>query len=293
MTRNNQKAILEPLRFIEYALGDRLPRLKNHHTILFCFDAGIYGKLKKIFRGSIFSGLTGELYLMDNKIALAGKFGIGCPATIAFLEELAACGIKKFVGIGSAGALHDGIKHGDVVLCTGAFSDEGTSAHYPGYEFFSKPTRTLSARLAMWFKKRQLPFVEGKTWTIDAPYRETEQKLEYFLNAGVDAVEMEASAMFNVARFRKVAVANVFIVGDSISGGIWNPMFRSKDIKQKSLLAAREIIMFLSANPILFDRSVLSAERKKEPSALFSNRDASRSNKEPKKPMKAGKRIKN
>ena len=250
MIPNNPEAILEPSRFIEYAIGGRISQLKNHHTVLFCFDASIFRKLKKTFRGAIFSGLTGELYLMDNKIVIAGKFGIGCPATIAFLEELAACGMKRFVGIGSAGALHDGIKHGDVVLCTGAFSDEGTSAHYPGYESFSKPSRTLSAQLAKWFKKRNLTFVKCKAWTIDAPYRETKQKLEYFLNAGADVVEMEASAMFNVARLRKVSVANVFVVGDSISGGRWNPGFKSAGIKQKSLLAAREIILFLSENPI-------------------------------------------
>ena len=250
MIQNPNNAILEPPRFVEYALGDKISRLRNHHTVLFCFDAGIYAKLKRTFGGSIFSGLTGELYLMDNKIALAGKFGIGCPAVIAFLEELAACGIKRFVGIGSAGALHRKIKIGDVVLCTGAFSDEGTSAHYPGYELFSKPSHTLSTQLALWLKKHQLLFVEGKTWTIDAPYRETEIKLEYFLNAGADVVEMEASAMFNIARFRKVAVANVFVVGDSISDGVWNPGFKSAVVQKKSLLVGIEIVLFLSENPI-------------------------------------------
>jgi len=182
---------------------------------------------------------------MDNKIALAGKFGIGCPATIAFLEELTACGIRRFVGIGSAGALHDDIKHGDVILCTGAFSDEGTSAHYPGYDSYSKPSRILTRQLALWFNKRQLPFTKGKTWTIDTPYRETKEKLKYFLDAGADVVEMESSAMFTVARFRKVAVANVFVVGDSISGGIWKPDFTSAVIRQKSLSVARDIILLL------------------------------------------------
>lgn len=249
MTPHNHKTILEPSRFVEYALDDRISRLKNHHTVLFCFDAGIYGKLKKMFRGSIFSGLAGELYLMDHKIALAGKFGIGCPATVTLLEELVACGIRRFVGIGPAGALRDDIKNGDVILCTGAFSDEGTSAHYPGYKIFSKPSRTLSAQLALRLKKHHVPFVKGKTWTTDAPFRETKQNLEYFLNAGAAVVEMEASAMFNIAHFRKVSVANVFVVGDSISGGIWNPMFRSNVIKQKSLLTAREIVLFLSENP--------------------------------------------
>jgi uridine phosphorylase len=250
MTPNNHKTILEPLRFIEYALGGRISGLQNYHTALFCFDTGTYGKLKKIFRGSNFSGLAGELYLMDHKIALAGKFGIGCPATITFLEELIASGIKRFVGMGPAGALRDDIKHGDVVLCTGAFSDEGTSAHYPGSKVSSKPSLTLSARLALWFKKHHVPFVKGKAWTTDAPFRETRQKLEYFLNAGADVVEMEASAMFNVARFRKVSVANVFVVGDSLSNGVWDPGFKSASIQQKSLSTAREIVLFLSENPI-------------------------------------------
>lgn len=250
MTKNSYKTILEPLRFIEYTLSNRISLLKDYHTVLFCFDNGIYGKLKNIFRGSILSGLTGELYLMDNKIALAGKFGIGCPATITFLEELAACGIKRFVGIGSAGALHDDIKHGDVVLCSGAFSDEGTSVHYPGYKFFSKPSYSLNLQLNQWFTNLALPLIRVKTWTIDAPYRETKQKLEYFRKAGADVVEMEASAMFNVSRFRKVTVANIFVVGDSISNGIWTPGFKSVEIKQKSLSAAREIILFLSEHPI-------------------------------------------
>ncbi|MEI8172720.1 MAG: nucleoside phosphorylase [Deltaproteobacteria bacterium] len=248
-TSSAPKMIVEPLHFVGYALGDRISRLKDHHTVLFCFDVGIYGKLKKMFRGSIFSGLTGELYLMDNKTALAGKFGIGSPAAITFLEELAACGIKRFVGIGSAGALHNDINHGDVVLCTGAFSDEGVSEHYPGYSKFSKPARTLISRLASYFKKQKIKFAKGKAWSIDAPYRETKEKLRHFLNKGADVVEMEASAMFNVARFRKVEIANVFIVSDSISDGIWNPMFRAKDIKSKSLSVAGEIILFLSENP--------------------------------------------
>jgi uridine phosphorylase len=250
MTSNNTKSILEPLSFIEYALGDRMPYLKDYHTALFCFDLSIYKKLKKIYRGSIFSGLTGELYLMENKICLAGEFGIGCPATIAFFEELASCGIKRFVGVGSAGALHNIIKPGDVVICSGAFSDEGTSAHYPGHKFLSKPSLSLITQIARRFKEHHFPFVKGKSWTTDAPYRETKQKLEYFLTLGADVIEMESSAMFNVARFHKVVVANVFVVGDSISDGKWKPDFKSPDIKKKSLLVSKEIVKFLSDNSI-------------------------------------------
>lgn len=246
MTKNNHKSIVEPLMFVQYALRNRKDKLKDHHSVLLCFDPGTYGKIKKMFRGSIFSGLTGELYLMDNKIAIAGNFGIGCPATIAFIEELAACGIRRFIGIGSAGALHNGLKHGDLILCTGAFSDEGTSKHYPGHKSFSKPSHIFNSKLDNWFQKKDLFFAKGKTWTTDAPYRETKQQLEYFLDLGADVVEMEASAMFNVGKFRKLDITSVFIVGDSIAGGRWSPGFISKDIEKKSLSVAREIVTFLS-----------------------------------------------
>jgi len=201
-------------------------------------------------RGSIFSGLTGELYLMKNKVALAGKFGIGCPATVALLEELAACGIKRFVGIGSAGALHDDITGGTVVLCKGAYSDEGTSIHYPGSKIFSKPSRILNIRLARLFERSCLPFLKGNTWTIDAPYRETNEKLGHYLKLGADVVDMEASAMFNVARFRKAEAACVFVVGDSISNGTWKSFFKSREVEDKSLFVARTVIQSFLENPV-------------------------------------------
>lgn len=249
-TSHNPKVIVDPLHFVNYALSDRISLIKDYHSALFCFDDLIYRNLKKMFTGSILSGLTGELYLMDNKIALAGQFGIGCPSTITFLEELVACGIKRFVGIGSAGTLHADINHGDVVLCNGAFSDEGTSIHYPDFKLFSKPSGTLNARLALWFQRNNISFVNGKTWTTDTPYRETKQELEYFLNLGADVVDMESSAMFNVGHFRKIETVCVFVIGDSISGGTWKPVFRSKDIKDKSLLVAREIIKYFSEKPV-------------------------------------------
>jgi uridine phosphorylase len=247
---NNPKVIVDPLHFVNYALGDRISLIKDIHSALFCFDDIIYRNLKRKFTGSIFSGLTGELYLMANRIALAGKFGIGCPATIAFLEELVACGLKRFIGIGSAGALHDNINHGDVVLCTGAFSDEGTSIHYPGYNYFSKPSLSLNTQIERWFQKNDLSFVNGNAWTTDTPYRETKQELERFVNLGADVVEMESSAMFIVGHFRKVETACIFVISDSISGGKWKPVFRSKEIKYKSHLVAIEIIKNLSGKPV-------------------------------------------
>jgi uridine phosphorylase len=249
-SQDNRKAILEASSFVEYTLKKSVVRLKAYDTVLFCFDPGIYSKLKRRFKGQVLHGLTGELYLSRNGVALAGLMGIGCPAAVAFMEELVACGMRRFISLGTAGALHLDRPFADVMICSGALTDEGTSRHYLRHQFLSKPTRRLTTQIVRWLTKRNIPFTRGKTWTTDAPYRETKAKLNRFRAAGAQVVEMEACAMFNVACFRKVSLASVFIISDSIAYGRWHPGFNSAGVKEKSLLVAKELLKFLLGNPL-------------------------------------------
>jgi len=248
-SQNCRQAILEPADFVTYTLRRKLAQLKAYESVLFCFDPDTYAKLKRRFQGQVFRGLTGELYLMRNRVALAGKFGIGCPSVAAFMEELIACGMHRFIGLGTAGALQPGRPMAEVILCSGALSDEGTSRHYPGFQRLAKPSPKLTSQLDRWFAARRLPFARRRAWTTDAPYRETMEKLDRFLAAGAEVVEMEASAMFNVARFRKVTLAHVFVVGDSIANGKWSPGFHSGAVKRNSFRVAEELVRFLLTSP--------------------------------------------
>lgn len=87
-----EKSIIEPVDFVAYAAGDLPEALKGSHSALIC-----------------------------------GNSGIGAPAAVDLLEQLVATGIKRIISFGTAGALHDGIRGGDLVLCSNAFPDEGTS----------------------------------------------------------------------------------------------------------------------------------------------------------------------
>jgi purine-nucleoside phosphorylase len=108
----------------------------------------------------------------------------------------------------------------------------------------------LASQLAGWLVARNVPFSRGKAWTTDAPYRETLPKLSHFLAARADVVEMEASAMFNFARFRKVSLASVLVIGDSLADGVWHPAFNATAVQTKSLDLAQELLAFLLAYPI-------------------------------------------
>ena len=69
----------------------------------------------------------------------------------------------------------------------------------------------------------------GTSWTIDAPYRETRKEIEYYRKQGVATVEMEASALFALAKVRKIKIASAFVISDTLLKE-WNPKFNHIDV---------------------------------------------------------------
>jgi uridine phosphorylase len=69
--------------------------------------------------------------------------------------------------------------------------------------------------------ERSVPFVKGKTWTTDGIYRETRARAARRREEGCLVVEMEAAALFAVARFRKVPLVYLLYAGDSLAGQEW------------------------------------------------------------------------
>jgi uridine phosphorylase len=55
--------------------------------------------------------------------------GIGGPSAAICVEELAMLGIKRFLRVGTTGAIQDGIEAGDIVVPTAAVRLDGTSTH--------------------------------------------------------------------------------------------------------------------------------------------------------------------
>jgi len=148
--------------------------------------------------------------------------GVGAPLAGALLEEAIALGYRTFVAVGGAGALVPDLVMGHAVVVDSALRDEGTSFHY------LPPSRTVDAdadgvaALEAALRAAELPFVTGRTWTTDAPYRETTSRVRRRTAEGCLTVEMEASAFIAVARHRGVSFAQVLYAGDSLAGAEWD-----------------------------------------------------------------------
>ena len=67
-----------------------------------------------------------------------------------------------------------------------------------------------------------IKYLLTKTWTTDAFYRETKEKIKLRQLEGCLAVEMEASALFAVAEFRGVPLAELLYAADDVSDDIWD-----------------------------------------------------------------------
>jgi len=66
------------------------------------------------------------------------------------------------------------------------------------------------------------PFAEGKTWTTDAFFRETQAKLKRRKEQGCISVEMECASLAAIAKFRDVAFAQFFYATDTLDGDGWD-----------------------------------------------------------------------
>jgi len=148
--------------------------------------------------------------------------GIGAPLAAGFLEEAIAMGGRKFIACGGAGTLEAAHEVGKLIVPTAAIRDEGTSYHYlpPGREVAPTPSALEAIRATL--TDAGVPFELTKTWTTDAIYRETKTKVQMRREDGCGVVEMEAAALFAVAQFRNVELAQILYAGDDLSGEHWD-----------------------------------------------------------------------
>lgn len=126
--------------------------------------------------------------------------GIGCPSAAIAVEELAAVGAETVIRVGTTGALQSGIDIGDMVIATGAAKDEGTSKRYESVTYPAVPDHQVLSTLVDAAADDPGTVHTGPIATDDAFYAETDEYIEDWERAGLLAVEMEAAAIFTLAR---------------------------------------------------------------------------------------------
>lgn len=176
-----------------------------------------------------------EISYRDRRLAFFHP-GVGAPVAAGLLEEVIAFGCRKFIACGGCGVLEKDIAVGHIVVVSGAVRDEGVSYHYlpPGREVIANETGVNA--LTKTLHARGVPYRIGKTWTTDAPYRETLNKIIQRKKDGCLVVEMESAALIAVAQFRNVVFGQALYGGDDLSGLEWdNREWQSRSEVRESL----------------------------------------------------------
>lgn len=200
------------------------PRFPAPQGVILCLQPRLVEARKRDLRRV--GGFFGDFFLIKKThgaLGVAAKFGVGAPAAVALLEELAAFGVQRFISIGLAGGLQEKARPGDILICQGAQRGEGVSQHYlpPGWDVPASPY--LVGRLAEALQADGQVFTLGTSWTTDAPYRETRREIEQRRQAGAQVVEMEAAALFAAGLALGVQVCAAVVVSDLLNDSAWQP----------------------------------------------------------------------
>jgi uridine phosphorylase len=162
-----------------------------------------------------------EIQYRDQSLAFFHP-GVGGAIAANLLEEVIAFGCRKFIVCGGCGVLEKGTQVGHLFVVSAAVRDEGVSYHYlpASREVAADPAGVKALEKAL--LQHKAPYRTGKTWTTDAPYRETPLKIEARRSEGCLTVEMEAASLMAVAQFRGVILGQVLYAGDDLSGIEWD-----------------------------------------------------------------------
>ncbi|WP_178917964.1 nucleoside phosphorylase [Natronomonas gomsonensis] len=160
--------------------------------------------------------------------------GIGSPSAAIAVEELAAVGVETFVRVGTTGALQSDIEIGDMVVATGAAKDEGTTKRYEAVEVPAVADYGTLSTLVGSAERRQAPVHVGPIATDDAFYAETQTYVEAWNDAGLLCVEMEAAALFTLARRKGLAAGAICTVDGNLVEGTQKGETDDEELPEKA-----------------------------------------------------------
>ncbi len=169
---------------------------------------------------------------------------VGAPIAVGIMEFIMAYGVKKIVACGGCGVL-DEIEPGHILLPVTAVRDEGTSYHYMPPNREIQLDKDVLDSVKRTIDRSGYRYTECKTWTTDAFYRETPEKVSLRKAEGCKCVEMECSALAAAAKFRGVKFAQLLYSGDILK----DESYDERDWQRN--VPAREKLFVLSLDACL------------------------------------------
>ncbi|SDX86050.1 nucleoside phosphorylase [Halobellus clavatus] len=160
--------------------------------------------------------------------------GIGCPSAAIAVEELAAVGVETLIRVGTTGALQRGIEIGDMVVATGAAKEEGTSKRYEDSVIPAVPDYDVLTALVDAAERNGEDVHVGPIVSDDAFYTESEEYVEEWEAANLQAVEMEAAAVFSIARRKDLAAGAICTVDGNLVEGTQKGADSDSELPEKA-----------------------------------------------------------
>lgn len=214
-----------------------------------CFSRALFEKILTYFYPKLIAehhSATGispvyEIEYKGKRFALYQSY-VGEPACVGMYEELLAIGSKRLILLGNCGVLDKSIKDCGIVIPTKAIRDEGTSYHYAPASNTIEVNKKYREEFIEVLNEAGYPYVEGTTWTIDACYRETYEKMKRRKEQGAIIVEMECAGMQALCDFRNTEFFQFIYAGDNLDHDTWDP----RSISGVTKLDEKSKIMFLA-----------------------------------------------
>ncbi|NLO83941.1 MAG: nucleoside phosphorylase [Clostridiales bacterium] len=219
-----------------------------------CFFGDAIDKLKEELPFTVVYTLKFETYYYPvyefqyhSERIVVVHMSVGAPIAAGIIDKLNALGCRKFIACGGCGVLVNDLPVGDLLIPVSAIRDEGTSYHY------LEPSREVHANkhaihcLENTLTSQGFRYTKVKTWTTDASFRETKEKIRFRKEEGCCTVEMEASAMMAVAEFRNVIFGQILYSGDDLSGTSWDKreQYSRESIREAVLTLAMDCCLAL------------------------------------------------
>lgn len=170
------------------------------------------------------ANLERNVYIINYNGTLLTLFMIGVSGAwaCADIEELHSQGVEKFIIFGNCGVLDSSIEDCSIIIPTMAYREEGASYHYVEESDTIEMNSKYRNEFIDILKEYNFDYVLGPTWTTDAFYRETNNKIKKYKELGVKTVEMEGASIAAVCKYLNIDYFTFYHAGDNLDSVEWD-----------------------------------------------------------------------
>ena len=223
---DNKTAKLNPKSFVQQAF--------DTDKLIITFFPEVMDKLTAEGKIVLERTIGGEnpvfIYRFADDDILITLGAVGCPSCAGNLDLFHSMGAAKVMFCGGGGVLDKNIEVGQILVVDGAIRDEGFSYHYiaPSRYIYTDPETT--EKITRYLEENSISYIRGLTWTTDAIFRETAERIARRKEEGAKIVEMEQAGCIAVSQFRGFEYGALIYGGDDVSQDEWsNRGWRSRE----------------------------------------------------------------